>query len=61
MPHAARWRCLACGRELGTVRGPMLALDGVPVLVKPGGTVIAVCPACRGERTWTPGRREGVA
>jgi len=33
VPHTARWRCPACGRDLGTVNGPTLALEDVPVLV----------------------------
>jgi hypothetical protein len=52
MPHTARWRCQACGRELGTVAGPTLALNDVQVLVTPRG-VIVICPDCRAERTWT--------
>jgi rubredoxin len=45
VPHSARWRCPACGRELGTVVGPTLALEVVPVVV--------TCPDCRAKRTWT--------
>ncbi len=51
MPHTARWRCPACGRELGTVVGPTLVLAGVPVLVTPRGVVVT-CPDCRTERLW---------
>jgi endogenous inhibitor of DNA gyrase (YacG/DUF329 family) len=52
VPHTARWRCPSCGRELGTVAGPTLALADVPVVVTPGGVVVT-CPDCRAERTWT--------
>jgi hypothetical protein len=52
MPHAARWCCPSCGRELGTVVGPTLALDGVPAVVTPRG-VIVTCPNCHAERFWT--------
>ena len=52
MPHAARWKCPGCGRELGTVVGPTLALEAVPVLVTPRGVVVT-CPRCKAERTWT--------
>jgi hypothetical protein len=55
VPHTARWRCTGCGRELGTVAGPTLALEAVPVLVTPRGIVVT-CPDCRAERTWTPKR-----
>lgn len=27
MPHAARWCCPGCGRELGIVVGPTLGVD----------------------------------
>ncbi len=52
MPHAARWRCPGCGKELGTVVGPTLVLEPAPVLVTPRGLVVT-CPQCKAERTWT--------
>jgi hypothetical protein len=52
MSHTARRRCPGCGRALGTVVGPTLALEDVPVLVTPHGVVVT-CPDCRSERTWT--------
>ncbi len=52
MPHAARWRCPGCGKEFGTVVGPTLAVEAVPVLVTPRGVVVT-CPQCKAERVWT--------
>ena len=52
MPHTTTWRCLACGREMGVVVGPTLALYAVPALATPRGLVVT-CPDCRAERLWT--------
>ena len=52
MPHSTVWRCRACGRELGTIIGPTLSLQDVPVLATPQGLVVT-CPECRTERLWT--------
>ena len=55
MPHAARWRCPGCGRELGTVVGPTVIVDVervAQVLATPKGTTV-VCANCRAERIWT--------
>jgi hypothetical protein len=56
VPHTARWRCPSCGRELGTVDGSTLVLEGVPVQVTSRGVVV-ICPDCRVERTWALKRR----
>ena len=47
--------CPACGRDLGKVLGPTLALEDVAVLVTPRGVVVT-CPDCRTERLWTQKR-----